>query len=69
MDASVAAGMTPDIYTCSILVKGLARQSTPHKVCLETLHDGHKTSTSGLKGTFNNTVLETGLFINPLRTP
>ena len=32
MDASVAAGMTPDIYTCSIPVQGLARQSTPHKV-------------------------------------
>uniref|UniRef100_A0A7S1A081 Pentacotripeptide-repeat region of PRORP domain-containing protein n=1 Tax=Noctiluca scintillans TaxID=2966 RepID=A0A7S1A081_NOCSC len=58
-----AAGMTPDNYTCSILVKGLARESTPHrvKVCLEILHDGQKSCTSCLRGTLYNTVLEAAI--------
>ena len=52
MDASVAASMRPVNHTCSILVKGLARESTPHsaKASLEIHHDGQKSRTSCLKG-------------------
>ena len=59
MDASVAAGMTPVNHTCSILVKGLARESTPHsaKASLEIHHDGQKSRTSCLKVTLYNTMV------------
>eukprot|EP00450_Noctiluca_scintillans_P028809 CAMPEP_0194550500 /NCGR_PEP_ID=MMETSP0253-20130528/95741_1 /TAXON_ID=2966 /ORGANISM="Noctiluca scintillans" /LENGTH=551 /DNA_ID=CAMNT_0039397939 /DNA_START=90 /DNA_END=1745 /DNA_ORIENTATION=+ len=58
-----AAGMTPDNYTCSILVKGLSRESTPDrvKVCLEILHDGQKSCTACLQGTLYNAVLEAAI--------
>ena len=51
--------MTPE-STGSILIKGFAREATPHglNVCLEIHLDGQKSCTSGLAGMLHTTVLE-----------
>jgi len=55
-----AAGLAPDNYTCSILVKGLSREATSSRVrvCLGILQDGMKSCNRLLQGTLYNIVLE-----------
>jgi pentatricopeptide repeat protein len=57
------AGLTPDNYTCSILVKGLSREATSSRVrvCLGILHEGMRSCSRSLQATLYNTVLEAAM--------